>query len=156
MNGVSLGIATQSVVERVLLKEEGKSRHDLGREQFIKKVWEWKEKYGNTITDQFRCSLFARPSCSCSSLRGSSPCLKPSGLLVTIIGLRRCAQDQAARCTELFFCLGLPWPLFRIRRVGSSVSWQHFSFTLDKKLSTAVVEAFVRLFNRGLIYREQR
>ncbi|KAL8429705.1 hypothetical protein Efla_001140 [Eimeria flavescens] len=89
------GIATQSVVERMLLKQEGKSRHDLGREEFVKKVWEWKEKYGHTITDQ-------------------------------------------------------------LRRVGSSVSWPHFSFTLDEKLSAAVVEAFVRLFNRGLIYREQR
>lgn len=38
----------------MLLKEENKSRHDLGREAFISKVWEWKEKYGNTITNQLR------------------------------------------------------------------------------------------------------
>merc|ERR1719253_467699 len=37
------GIATQSVVERIMLKEEGKTRHDLGREGFLKKVWQWKE-----------------------------------------------------------------------------------------------------------------
>jgi valyl-tRNA synthetase len=45
------GIATQSVVERQL-KKEGKSRHDLGREKFIERVWEWKEKYGGEIINQ--------------------------------------------------------------------------------------------------------
>jgi valyl-tRNA synthetase len=47
------GIATQIVVERQL-QEEGKSRHDVGREAFIKRVWEWKEKSGNIITGQMR------------------------------------------------------------------------------------------------------
>ena len=47
------GIATQIVVERQL-QEQGVSRHDLGRENFVKKVWEWKEKSGNTITTQMR------------------------------------------------------------------------------------------------------
>ncbi len=47
------GIATQMVVER-LLEREGKTRHDLGRERFIEKVWEWKEQSGNTITRQLR------------------------------------------------------------------------------------------------------
>ncbi len=47
------GIATQNVVEREL-KKEGKSRHDLGREAFIKRTWEWKEKYGATIMGQLR------------------------------------------------------------------------------------------------------
>ena len=47
------GIATQSVVEREL-KKEGKSRHDLGREAFEKKVWEWKRQYGNRIYEQMR------------------------------------------------------------------------------------------------------
>ncbi|HTC21047.1 MAG TPA: valine--tRNA ligase, partial [bacterium] len=47
------GIATQNVVERVL-KKEGKSRHDLGREAFIAQVWAWKEKYGATINSQIR------------------------------------------------------------------------------------------------------
>jgi valyl-tRNA synthetase len=37
------GISTQSVVENRLLKTEGKSRHDYGREKFLEKVWEWKE-----------------------------------------------------------------------------------------------------------------
>lgn len=48
------GIATQSVVERLLLKTEGKTRHDYGREEFLKKVWAWKEQYGGTICRQFR------------------------------------------------------------------------------------------------------
>ena len=47
------GIATQIVVERQL-QEQGISRHDLGRHDFVKKVWEWKEKSGNTITTQMR------------------------------------------------------------------------------------------------------
>ena len=47
------GIATQMVVERQLAKEN-KSRHDIGREAFIEKVWDWKEQSGNTITRQMR------------------------------------------------------------------------------------------------------
>jgi len=47
------GIATQIVVERQL-QDQKLSRHDLGREAFVKKVWEWKEKSGNTITTQMR------------------------------------------------------------------------------------------------------
>ena len=47
------GIATQMVVER-MLNAEGKTRHDLGREDFVKKIWEWKEKSGGTITSQMR------------------------------------------------------------------------------------------------------
>ncbi len=47
------GIATQMVVERQL-NAQGKTRHDLGREDFIKKIWEWKEHSGGTITSQMR------------------------------------------------------------------------------------------------------
>ena len=47
------GIATQMVVER-LLNAEGKNRHDLGREKFIERVWEWKEESGGNITRQLR------------------------------------------------------------------------------------------------------
>jgi valyl-tRNA synthetase len=47
------GIATQIVVERQL-QEQGQSRHDLGRKNFVAKVWEWKEQSGNTITTQMR------------------------------------------------------------------------------------------------------
>jgi len=47
------GIATQMLVERQL-EAEGVSRHELGRDQFIDKVWEWKEKSGGTITQQLR------------------------------------------------------------------------------------------------------
>ena len=47
------GIATQMVVERQLAAQ-GVSRHDLGREKFLAKVWEWKEQSGGTITRQIR------------------------------------------------------------------------------------------------------
>ncbi|MFT7414861.1 MAG: valyl-tRNA synthetase, partial [Methylophagaceae bacterium] len=47
------GIATQMVVERKL-NAEGKTRHDLGRDGFVKKIWEWKEESGGTITQQMR------------------------------------------------------------------------------------------------------
>jgi len=53
------GIATQNVVEKQLAKE-GLSREDLGREKFIERVWEWKEKYGNTIIGQLKSM-----GCSC-------------------------------------------------------------------------------------------
>ncbi len=48
------GIATQMVVERQL-KEQGTNRHELGRDKFLEKVWEWKEQYGNRITEQHKC-----------------------------------------------------------------------------------------------------
>ena len=48
------GIATQMVVERKLAAEEGKTRHDLGRDAFLDKIWEWKEESGGTITRQLR------------------------------------------------------------------------------------------------------
>jgi valyl-tRNA synthetase len=48
------GIATQMVVERKLAAETGESRHDLGRDKFIEKIWQWKESSGGTITEQMR------------------------------------------------------------------------------------------------------
>ncbi|MEX0928263.1 MAG: valine--tRNA ligase [Balneolales bacterium] len=48
------GIATQNVVEKSLKKEHKLNRHDLGREKFVEKVWEWKHKYGDIITGQYR------------------------------------------------------------------------------------------------------
>ena len=53
------GIATQNVVEREIAKE-GIKRHDLGREKFLKKVWQWKEEYGSTIIHQLK-----RLGCAC-------------------------------------------------------------------------------------------
>ena len=47
------GIATQAVVEK-MLDNEGTSRHELGREKFLEKTWEWKEKYGGIIANQQR------------------------------------------------------------------------------------------------------
>ena len=46
------GIATQIKVEEVLRKEEGKTRYDLGREKFLERVWDWKNKYGDRIVEQ--------------------------------------------------------------------------------------------------------
>ena len=53
------GISTQNKVEKEL-KKEGLTRHDLGREKFIEKVWQWKEKYGNLILEQLK-----KLGCSC-------------------------------------------------------------------------------------------
>lgn len=49
------GLATQIKVEEVLKKEEGKTRFDLGREEFVKRVWTWKEEYGDRIINQLKC-----------------------------------------------------------------------------------------------------
>ncbi|NPV86727.1 MAG: valine--tRNA ligase [Anaerolineae bacterium] len=88
------GIATQLQVEKALAKE-GKRREDIGREAFIQRTWEWKEKYGGIINRQ-------------------------------------------------------------IRRLGASCDWDRERFTLDEGCSRAVREAFVRLFEKGLIYRGPR
>jgi valyl-tRNA synthetase len=85
------GIATQMLVERSLA-EQGLTRQQLGREEFVKRVWEWKEKYGSRITEQ-------------------------------------------------------------MKRIGDSCDWSRERFTLSPELSRAVLEAFVRLYERGLIYR---
>jgi len=85
------GIATQNVVEREIAKE-GLTRDDLGREAFIKRVWEWKDVYHKRITEQQR-------------------------------------------------------------RLGISCDWDRERFTMDEGLSRAVREAFVRLYEDGLIYR---
>ena len=85
------GIATQMVVERKLA-EEGIDRRDLGREEFEKRVWEWKAQYGDTIKRQ-------------------------------------------------------------MIRLGACCDWSRERFTLDPGLSRAVREVFVRLYEKGLIYR---
>ena len=54
------GIATQAVVERRLLEEEGKTRHDLGREGLVQRIWQWKDEYEQRILNQLR-----RLGCSC-------------------------------------------------------------------------------------------
>src|SRR5258706_9909144 len=96
------GIATQIVVERQL-ELEGKTRHDLGREKFVERVWEWKQQSGSTSTRQ-------------------------------------------------------------MRRLGVSGNWNFADtegqkggyFTMDAKMSRAVVEVFVRMYEEGLIYRGKR
>jgi valyl-tRNA synthetase len=96
------GIATQIVVERQL-EAEGKNRRDLGREAFVRRVWDWKQQSGSTITRQ-------------------------------------------------------------MRRLGASANWSFADtegqragyFTMDERMSRAVVEVFVRLHEQGLIYRGKR
>lgn len=89
------GIATQMVVERELRERDGISRHDIGRQEFLRRVWEWKEAYGSRITRQ-------------------------------------------------------------IRALGASADWSREYFTMDGPRSRAVAEAFVRLYEQGLIYRADR
>ncbi|THF83788.1 valine--tRNA ligase [Cohnella fermenti] len=88
------GIATQTKVEQKL-REEGKSRYDLGREAFLEKVWEWKDQYAGTIRSQWA-------------------------------------------------------------KMGLSLDYSRERFTLDEGLSKAVREVFVRLYEKGLIYRGKR
>jgi valyl-tRNA synthetase len=65
------GIATQTVVER-LLRREGKTRHDLGRQEFVERVWRWKEESGGRIAVQMRVlggsfrARCAKLSCACT------------------------------------------------------------------------------------------
>ena len=88
------GIATQMVVENNLSRENI-DKNDLGREDFIKKVWEWKEFSENKITGQ-------------------------------------------------------------IKRLGSSVDWSNYRFTLDEDFNEAVLKAFVELYRKDKIYRGYR
>jgi len=88
------GIATQLQVEKALAKEH-LTREQIGREEFLRRTWAWKEKYGGIISSQ-------------------------------------------------------------IRRLGASCDWDRERFTMDEGLSRAVREAFVRLYEKGLIYRGPR
>jgi valyl-tRNA synthetase len=54
------GIATQAVVEKQLKEKENKTRHDLGREELVRRIWQWKQEYGDRILEQLR-----RLGCSC-------------------------------------------------------------------------------------------
>ncbi|MBR6755474.1 MAG: valine--tRNA ligase [Peptococcaceae bacterium] len=85
------GIATQAKVE-AQLQAEGTNRYEVGREEFLRRTWAWKEEYGNTITTQ-------------------------------------------------------------LRKLGSSCDWDRERFTMDEGCSKAVREAFVRLYDKGLIYQ---
>ena len=58
------GIATQAVVERTVFETEHKTRHDIGREEMVRRIWEWKETYGNRILNQLK-----RMGCSCDWAR---------------------------------------------------------------------------------------
>jgi valyl-tRNA synthetase len=82
------GIATQNVVEQELAKE-GKSRHDLGREKFIARVWEWKEKYGGVIINQLK-----RLGCSCDWDRQRFTMDEGLSKAVREVFVRLCKEDM--------------------------------------------------------------
>jgi len=84
-------IATEAKVV-AKLKEEGISKDDLSREEFLEHAWEWKEKYGGVILSQ-------------------------------------------------------------LKKLGASCDWDRTSFTMDDKLSASVLEVFIDLYKKGLIYR---
>ena len=87
-------IATEvKVIEN--LKKQGIDKHDLGREGFLEKCYEWKDEYGNRIINQ-------------------------------------------------------------LKKMGSSADWQRERFTMDKGCSDAVLEVFVKLYEKGLIYKGSR
>jgi len=89
------GIATQAKVEKFLKDSENLSRYDLGRDEFLKRVWQWKEQYGGKIIQQ-------------------------------------------------------------LRTIGTACDWERERFTLDPGLSNAVQEVFIRLYEKGLIYKGHR
>ena len=89
------GIATQVVVEKRLKAEKGLSRHDLGRDEFLKRVWEFKVDHAGMIQRQ-------------------------------------------------------------LRLIGSSLDWSRERFTMDEMCGKAVIEAFVKLNEDGLMYRATR
>ncbi len=87
-------IATEAkIVEK--LKKEGISKEEIGREEFLKRAWQWKEEYGGTILKQ-------------------------------------------------------------LKKLGCSCDWSRERFTMDEGLSNAVKYVFVKLYNKGLIYRGKR
>lgn len=88
------GIATQNVVEKILLSE-GRNKNELGREKFLEKMWKWKEESGGLILNQ-------------------------------------------------------------LKKLGCALDWKRTRFTMDEVCSRAVLEAFVRLYKKGLIYRGKR
>ncbi len=71
------GIATQNVVERELAKE-GKSRHDLGREAFVERVWQWKGESGGQISGQMRRSSETASPGRVSGSPWTRACPRPS------------------------------------------------------------------------------
>jgi valyl-tRNA synthetase len=91
----SAAIATQSKVEKIIQKTEKKSRHDLGREELLKRVDAFAEESKNTIINQ-------------------------------------------------------------TKKMGSSLDWSRYAFTLDETRYHAVMTAFINMYNDGLIYRGDR
>jgi valyl-tRNA synthetase len=93
------GIATQAVVEKQLKEKENKTRHDLGREALVQRIWDWKKQYGDRIIEQIK-----RMGCSCDWSR-----------------LRFTLDEQCARAVrETFFKLFKDGLIYRGKRL---VNW---------------------------------
>jgi valyl-tRNA synthetase len=93
------GIATQAVVEKQLKEKENKTRHDLGREALVQRIWDWKQQYGDRIIEQIK-----RMGCSCDWSR-----------------LRFTLDEQCARAVrETFFKLFKDGLIYRGKRL---VNW---------------------------------
>ena len=88
-------IATEVKVADKIKIEEGKTKEEIGREEFLKRAWEWKNVYGSKITEQ-------------------------------------------------------------VRKLGNSCDWESERFTMDEGCNKAVNEMFIKLYNKGLIYRGNR
>ena len=88
-------IATEVKVAENILKEEGLTKEEIGREEFLKRAWKWKEKYGGKIVEQ-------------------------------------------------------------MKKLGDSCDWSRERFTMDEGLNDAVNEFFIRLYEKGYIYRGNR
>src|SRR5215831_13538571 len=96
------GIGTQAVVERRLREEEGKTRHDLGREELVRRIWEWKEQYECRILSQLK-----QMGCSCDWQR-----------------TRFTLDEQCARAVrQTFFDLFSKGLIYRGKRL---VNWDTF------------------------------
>ena len=70
------GIATQAVVEKKLIEDEGKTRHDIGRKALVEKIWTWKNKFGNRIIEQLKsmgCACDWQKPCSRSASPSTGP-----------------------------------------------------------------------------------
>jgi len=85
------GIATQAVVERTIFEKEKKTRHDLGRDELVKRIWAWKEAFGNRIIEQLKlmgCSCdwertrFTLDETCARAVRHTFFCLFRDGLIV--------------------------------------------------------------------------
>ncbi|MCP2039768.1 valyl-tRNA synthetase [Neisseria sp. HSC-16F19] len=135
------GIATQIVVERQLA-EQGVSRHDLGRDAFLAKVWEWKEQSGGTITEQMR-----RVGCSADWSREYFTMDAPRAAIVTEVFVRLFEQGLIYRGKRLVNwdpILGTAVSDLEVENVETDGQLWHIRYPLAEDESQGVVVATTR------------